>query len=91
MAKKYVEFKVAATDGAAYWLKVEKQPIVVVNGVGGLDLDEGEHTLYWWLVGNPGNTLSVVGKQDAKVVVEVKDRKIPQGQNEAEGYKPFTV
>lgn len=91
MAKKYVEFLATGADTLRYWLAVDQHD-VNLNGVGGLDLEESEeHILVWWMIGNPGDALKIVGTQGQRVVVTVKESKIPAGTNRGSGYRRFKV
>jgi hypothetical protein len=92
MAKKSVKFKAAGSDGMAYWLAVDDHDIAMAGGVGQLALEESvEHVLVWWMVGNPGNTLSITGTEGQRTVVTVKESKIPAGSSKGAGYRKFKV
>lgn len=89
---KYVEFRVTVADAMRYWLAVDERDMKLVNGVGGFDLEESEeHVLVWWMIGNPGDALSIVGTQGQRAVVAVKESKIPVGSNKGAGYRKFKV
>jgi hypothetical protein len=92
MAKKYVEFRVTGDDSMRYWLAVDEHDVNLVNGVGGLDLEESnEHVLVWWMIGNPGDALKIVGMQGQRAVVTVKESKIPSNTNKGAGYRRFKL
>lgn len=90
MAKKYVEFNVKTTGSLLYWVAVDKHDVSLVNGVGGLDIGESEsHILVWWMEGNPGDSISIVGMIGQRIVVNVKESKIPAGSNKGAGIRKF--
>lgn len=83
-----------ATNGEIqdYWLTIDNKPVMLNNGVSTLKLEAGEHTLVWWLKGEPQSGFSIIGlKQDDTDVVKVKKSKIGQGSQFAIGYKRFHV
>ena len=90
MAAKTVEFRVTADNNLRYWLAVDDKDLPLVNGVGKVSLD-GEHILYWWMVGNSGDGLGIVGMQGNKPAVMVKRSEIPSGSTKAGGFRRFTV
>ncbi len=90
MAEKYVEFRVTSSDSLRYWLAVDEHDLNLANGVGGVNLEGSkEHVLIWWMVGNPGDALNIVGTQEQRPVVTVKESKIPVGSNKGAGYRKF--
>jgi len=93
MAQRTVDFEVTGKDGvAAFWIAVDDKDVRLVNGNGSIDLDNGEeHLLIWWLIGDPGGKLSIVGKVGEKKVVEVKESKIPNDRTRAAGLKFFEL
>jgi hypothetical protein len=92
MAEKYVEFRTTADASLRYWLAVDERDVHLASGVGGLDLEESEeHILIWWMIGNPGDSLSIVGTQGKHAVVTVKGSKIPAGSSKGAGYRKFVV
>lgn len=87
-----IEIRVSAADGLSYWLAIDDHDLTVVNGSSSIDLDDqAEHVLLWWMVGEPGNVLSIVGTDGARVVVAVKESKIPDGSNMGAGYRKFRI
>lgn len=92
MAKANVSFKVVAADGLRYWLAIDEQDLQVVNGQAVARLERGmEHVLIWWMIGDAGDSLSIEGKDGERVVVAVKESKIPPGATKAAGYRRFEV
>jgi hypothetical protein len=92
MAKKYVEFTVVASECMGYWLAVDEYDVSLINGVGGIELEESkQHVLVWWMTGNPGDAIGIVGRQGQRTVVTVKESKIPAGSNKGAGYRKFEV
>lgn len=92
MANKHVEFHVTPADGLRYWIAVDERDVNLVNGGGGLDLDDvEEHVLVWWMVGNPGDSLAIVGLEGKRPVVTVKESKVPTGSYKGAGYRKFKV
>jgi hypothetical protein len=88
-----VDFEVTGGNGTqAFWIAVDKKDVRLTHGEGSVDLKDDEpHSLVWWFTGNPGGTLSIVGKVGKKAVVEIKDDKIPQKKKYAGGFKHFNV
>lgn len=85
-----VKFKVTAPDSLKYWLAIDNDDLIVNNHEAVIDLTVGtECVLVWWTVGNPGDTLSVVGKAGEREVVNVKESKIPAGSSKGAGYRRF--
>ncbi len=92
MAMQYVKFETTASDDLRYWLAVDDRDVNLLNGVGGLNLEESEeHVLIWWMIGNSGGSLSIVGTTGKREVVKVKESKIPVGSSKGSGYRKFEV
>jgi hypothetical protein len=92
MDKKNIKFKVTAGDSLRYWLAVDEVDLTLINGVGTIDLEESqEHVVVWWMVGNPGDSLSIEGTDGQRLVVNVKNSKVPSGSSKGAGYRRFTV
>ena len=90
MATKRVDFKVTGT-AATYWIAVDDQDVPLVNGISSIELEQTSgHVLFWWMIGNPGQSLSIVGVRGTKPVVTVKESKITQSGSGA-GYRKFIV
>lgn len=91
MAKVTLDLEVTASKGVvAYWIDIDNAIVPISNGKGSVPVDSGGHDLGWHFVGNPGGTLSVVGKVNDIKVVEVKST-IPPGDDAAFGTKSFTA
>jgi hypothetical protein len=87
-----VDFEVKPSSGVqAFWIAVGTQDVTLVNGKGSINLQPGKQLLLWWFVGNPGQSISITGKQGATTVVEVKESKVPDGEHEGAGTKRFSV
>ncbi len=85
-----VKFKVTAADSLKYWLAIDNDDLIVNNGEVTVDLIVGtECVLLWWMIGNPGDTLSIVGKAGEREVVNVKESKVPVGASKGAGYRRF--
>jgi hypothetical protein len=94
MAAKTVELTAEATDGVReFWVAIDKTDVRFVNGTGSVsNLDDGEeHMLVWWLTGDPGGKLAIVGMVGQRTVVEVKGSTIPKNRIRAAGAKPFRL
>ena len=90
MAEKVVSLKATGADGMAYWLAVDSKDVKMTNGKGEVTVDgSGNHILVWWMVGEPGDALSIEGKEGTRIVVGVKETKIPSGSSKGAGYKRF--
>lgn len=75
-----------------YWLAVDEHDVVLTNGIGDINLDESaEHVLVWWMVGNPGDAISIEGTQAQKSVVSVKNSRIPNNTSKGAGYRRFKI
>jgi hypothetical protein len=93
MAAKTTSFEITPGAGTqAYWIAVDDQDVVLNNGTGSVDLDNSQnHFLTWWFLGNPGNTLAIVGKVAGQEVVSVKQSTIPGNQIHGGGVKRFSL
>lgn len=92
MAKVNVDFTVKPGTGVlGYWIAVGDQDVGLQDGKGTTQLESGETAvLIWWFVGNPGSKVGIVGKVGQRVIVEVKESKVPQGETQGSGFKRFT-
>lgn len=78
-----LNFKVKPAKGTrVYAIWVDGKGVELLNRKGSIKVNPGEkHILHYFLSGNPGGTLNVVGKDvREKTIVEVKEAKIPSGQ-----------
>lgn len=92
MATANIVFSVTASDGLKYWLAVDDQDLQVVNGRAAARLERGaEHVLVWWMIGDPGDSLSIEGKDGQRTVVTVKESRIPADTDKLAGYRRFMV
>ena len=92
MATRPIAFQVTATDQMAYWIAVDEHDVTLVNGKGTVALEQGvEHVLVWWMIGNPGDALSITGADGTRQVVNIKESKIPPNTNKGAGYRRFKV
>lgn len=93
MPSALVEFEVSASSGIqSYWIAVGDADVPLVNGKGAIELRTGqEHMLVWWMFGNPGDSISILGKSGGQPVVHVKESKIPEERLEGAGYRRFIV
>jgi hypothetical protein len=86
-----VKLKVTAPDSMKYWLAVDENDLVVNQGEAKVDLEPGTPcVLIWWMVGNEGEAISIVGKAGDREVVNVKESKVPPGKTKGAGYRSFT-
>lgn len=93
MAKVKVDFKVTASEACQYFIGVDDNDLVMINGgaTPAPMLTAGEeHLLIWRMFGNPGDSVSIVGTVGTREVVNVKESKIPGGKTKGAGYKRFT-
>jgi hypothetical protein len=87
-----VKFKVTAPDNLRYWLAIDEQDLNVTQGEVIVDLEMGsQYVLIWWMIGNPGDALAIVGKAGDREVVNVKESKVPAGTSKGAGYRKFTT
>ena len=92
MASVLVTFTVNAGQGVTgYWISVDRNDVPLTSGSGQLQLARGSHMLIWWFTGSGGKKMSIQGKHGAKVVVEVKETVIPDGETVGAGVKRFEV
>ena len=90
-ATRNIQFEVTAPPTLRYWLAVDEQDIELTNGKAVVQLQQGtEHVLIWWMVGNPGDMVSIIGKDGAREVVNVKGSAVPDGATKGAGYRRFT-
>lgn len=91
MAIVQVKLKVIAPETCKYFIAVDEKELMFVNGEATIPLTSGEeHILIWRLIGNSGDSVSIVGTVNGKEVVNVKEGKIPPGKTKAAGYRRFT-
>lgn len=91
MAKVKVDFEVTPSAGVqAYWIAVNADDVPLNNGKGSAMVESGVTSiLVWWFIGNPGDTLAIVGKRGNTTVVELKESTIPDDRSRHAGFKPF--
>lgn len=86
-----IKFSVTAPDTLRYWLAVDEQDIDMANGTGQVQLESGQqHILVWWMIGNSGDALSIVGKDGEREIVNIKESKVPASGTKGAGYRKFT-
>jgi hypothetical protein len=85
-----ITFTVKST-AAGYWLAVDQTDLNLINGSGSINLSPGSHSVTWWFVGNPGDSIGFVGMNGKRTVVQVKESKIPEGETVAGNFKRFDV
>lgn len=86
-----VKFKVTAPDTLRYWLAVDEHDLALNQGEAVVDLEVGtQSVLVWWIIGNEGDAVSIVGKAGEREVVNVKESKVPAGATKGAGYRKFT-
>ena len=99
MTKKKIEFNVTPGDGVqGFWIAVSRDDVLDVTDVKIENLSASiqletrkQYILYWWFVGNPGNSLKIVGIDGFKEIVTVKNSRIPSEEIEGGGRKRFEV
>ena len=93
MASKSVSFQVVPSAGIkAYWIAVDKKDVPLKDGKGSITLQtEQEHVLIWWMEGNSGESLNIVGKQGDREIVNVKETKIPAKKQRGAGIAKFKL
>lgn len=75
-------------DAKSYWVAIDEQDVDLVRGAH--DLEPGEHVLSWWILGKPGQKISIAVTRDATVLASVKASTIRPGRVMAGGVKVFT-
>lgn len=91
---KWLDIKVTPSDVMeAYCISVGRHDVVMVNDEGSVEIEEGrKHILTWWMVGQSGASLKIVGKnRQGLQVVEVKETRIPDGELQGAGTKRFSM
>jgi hypothetical protein len=99
MAKQKISFTVTPSDGIDnFWIAVSEHNVPLgTNNKGAVDLEENRsYILLWFMVGNSGQGISIVGEiidesGMKNKVVEVKKSKIPAGEFEAANHKRFAL
>lgn len=105
MTQVTVKFTISPGEGIkAYWLAVSRKdvidediPVPLQNASGSIDITKGrDHMVTWWMEGNPGATIGIVGVTDAgtaneKEVFKVEESTIPSTKGESAGAKPIRV
>lgn len=91
MATVLVKFKVTGAPGMVYAIDVDGTDIPLGQGAGSIRLPKGEEAmLRWWMFGNPGEPLAILGKVGEAEVVNVKASRIPEGRRKGSGFRVFT-
>jgi hypothetical protein len=86
-----VKFKVTAPETLRYWLAIDEDDLTLNQGEAVVDLEVGtQYVLVWWMIGNAGDAVSIVGKAGEREVVNVKESKVPTGTTKGAGYRKFT-
>ena len=99
MAQRKVSFTVNDSEGIdSFWIAVGENDVNLgTNNKGLIALETGRsHLLIWFMVGNPGASLAIVGEVDTgggqmETVVEVKKSRIPAGEIEGGNTKRFNL
>jgi hypothetical protein len=87
-----IKVKVSASPTMKYWLAIDQTDLTITNGESSVALsDVEEHVLIWWMVGNPGDVLSVTGSAGLTEVFSVKESKIPVGKTKGAGFRKIKV
>ena len=88
-----VKFEVTPSSGVTtYTLSVGRRPVPLSNGKGSIRLAKSsKHYLLWWFQGTEGSKISIKGTQAGDTVVEVKNSRIPPGEDEGAGAKRFSL
>ena len=91
MATRTVKFKVSSKV-SQYTITVGQTDVKMTNHEGSIVLKvrSDSYTLRWWMSGNPGKGITIVGKVGTKEIVKVSS-KIPSGKKEGAGHKRFKV
>ena len=92
MTRKNVDFEVTASEKiVGYSLSVNDEPVYLENGKGSMELETGElHPLNWFMTGEPGGKIGIVGKIRQEEVVNVKGSLIPPERNRGIGHRWFS-
>jgi hypothetical protein len=84
-----LEITVTPKGVAGHWINLDGKPLT--NGTSAtVDIDTGNHELFWHAVGNPGGTLQITGTVNGAKVVDAQGE-IPDIDDEDVGLKDFTV
>jgi hypothetical protein len=87
-----VKLKVTASETLRYWMAIDNDDVAITNGEAIVQLKDGEqYVLVWWMLGNSGDSIAVLGKAGEREVVNVKESKIPAGASKGAGYRKFKV
>lgn len=99
MAKKKIVFEIEPSGSIqGYWLAVSNTDVIdtsnvdLANRKGSIDLEVGsKYLLFWWMVGNPGDSLKIVAKDGDKDILTIKKSTIPSDEYEGGGRQRFEV
>ncbi len=85
-----IDFK-ATSDAKLYRAFVGGDEITFVADQGSMNLEAGTHLLSWLMVGDEGESLSLVGTDAQREVVNLKKSLIPEGEQVGGGVRRFQV
>jgi hypothetical protein len=92
MREEHITITVTRKGLQAYWLALNDRDLLINNGGVIVALPPGRYTLVWWMIGNPGELLSVA-VHDARgaELARVKESKVPSDEIAGFGGLRFTV
>lgn len=77
-----------------YAVELNRKPIALTNGKGKAELLPGQdHTLLWYVFGEPGAFIKITVATDLKDVLEVdkKETQVPNGTRKSGGVRSFQL
>lgn len=85
-----IKFEVKS-NASMYSVKIDDEPLRLIDGQGSMRLSSGRHELQWFMTGASGAAFALVGKDGETEVVAVKNRRIPPLEGKTGDYLDFDV
>lgn len=85
-----IKFEVKS-NASLYCVKIDDEPLRLVDGEGAMRLNAGKHELQWFMTGSSGSAFVLVGKDGETEIVAVKNRRIPPLEGKTGDYLDFDV
>ena len=87
-----VDFEVTPKNLSTFWIAVGDDDVRLRSGKGSINLPRpGTYILTWHMEGMAGASMNIVGKIGPVTVVEVKETKIPDGEESGAGIRRFSI
>jgi hypothetical protein len=85
--------KISVTDASvlAYWIAVDDQDVEMENGVGVCDVEPGDHMMFYYTFGAPGQSITTSVSVDGQVIAKPPKSSIQPGYTRGGGVRKLIV